>query len=280
MNWVPYPVNSLIKVTEMFSFFLTDYKKGFSFSGEMHPFWECVYVVKGAVSVSAEDRLYDLYEGDMIFHKPLEMHKFDVVSDSVASILVFSFNMEGELADHFVDKVYTLSDQQKKFVQELMEYAKSKIKDHDYTKPYPFLYLGEFRINRFYSQIVSSYIERMMLSLVSDGLEATVSDSPDSVVFRKAVDYMNEKILENPSIYDIARHVGTSTASLKRLFSKHTSLGVHKFFLKLKLKSAAEMLADGAKVTEVAYKFNFSSQGYFSKVFKKEIGVNPSRYSR
>lgn len=280
MVWKAYPVNTLIRIVELFSFFLTKYEKAFSFCGEMHPFWECMYVVKGAVSVSADDRLYDLHEGDVIFHKPLEMHKFDVISEESASILVFSFNARGELIDHFVDKVYSLSAQQKRVMHELMEYADSRITGHDYTKPYPFLYLAEFGKDPFYSQNVASYIERLMVSLINDGTETSVSDSYDSILFRKAVSYMNEKIMENPSILEIAKHVGTSSASLKRLFSKHTSLGVHKFFLKLKLKSAAEMLLEGAKVTEVAYKFNFSSQGYFSKVFKKEIGINPSDYAK
>lgn len=278
MAWVPYPVNTLIKISEMYSFFQADYEEAFSFSGEMHPFWECVYVVKGSISVSADDRLYNLCEGGIIFHKPLEMHKFDV--NEPTSLLVFTFNAEGELVKNLFDKVYTLSDEQKKIINELIEYAKDKVGDYDYTKIFQDLFLLQFKINRFYSQIVSSYIERLMISLVDDGLETLASDSHDSVLFGKAVSYMNEKILENPSIYEIARHVGTSSASLKRIFSKHTSLGVHKFFLKLKLKSAAEMLSYGATVTEVADKYNFSSQGYFSKVFKKEMGVSPSVYSK
>ncbi|MBE7046660.1 MAG: helix-turn-helix domain-containing protein [Ruminococcaceae bacterium] len=280
MAWIPYPVNTVIKIVEMFSFFQVNYEKTFSFEGEMHPFWECLYVLKGSISVSADDRLYDLNEGDIIFHKPLEMHKFDVTSDGVTSLIVFTFNAEGELVNHFFDKVYNLSKEQKRIIYELIDYAKSKIEDHDYTKLFAYLFLDQFKNNRFYSQVVASYIERLMISLADDGLETSVSDSHDSILFGKAVAYMNEKILENPSIYEIARHVGTSSASLKRIFSKHTSLGVHKFFLILKLKSAAEMLSYGATVTEVADKFNFSSQGYFSKVFKKELGVNPSAYSK
>lgn len=88
--------------------------------------------------------------------------------------------------------------------------------------------------------------------------------------------YMNRRIYESPSIEEIAKIVGVSQAGLKRIFKKYSGLGVHKYFLKLKLKLAAKMLEDGFSVTDTAEKLCFSSQGYFTKTFKRETGILPS----
>ena len=77
---------------------------------------------------------------------------------------------------------------------------------------------------------------------------------------------------------EIAAAVHLSVSALKRIFKKYAGMGVHKYFLKLKLKTAIELLENGDSVTEIAKKLNFSSQAYFTNVFKRETGESPSLY--
>ena len=55
----------------MYSLFETHYNGRYVFPGETHNFWECLYVQKGEVCVSADERVYNLTDGEIIFHKPL-----------------------------------------------------------------------------------------------------------------------------------------------------------------------------------------------------------------
>lgn len=87
---------------------------------------------------------------------------------------------------------------------------------------------------------------------------------------------MREKICDKPSIEEIALNSSVSVSSLKRIFSHYAGMGIHKYFLTLKIKKATEMLLEGSSVTEVAEALNFSSQGYFTKTYKRETGVLPS----
>ena len=47
-----------------------------------------------------------------------------------------------------------------------------------------------------------------------------------------------------------------------------------------KILYAKKLLAGGMGVTEVAEKMSFSSQNYFSVVFKRKVGVSPLQYKK
>ena len=66
------------------------------FNGESHNFWEMVYITDGEWVVSADDRIYNLTEGHIIFHKPMEFHKLWKTSNSRAGCFVCSFDAEGD----------------------------------------------------------------------------------------------------------------------------------------------------------------------------------------
>lgn len=67
-----------------------------------------------------------------------------------------------------------------------------------------------------------------------------------------------------------------SQATLKRIFARYTGIGIHKYFLQLKIKSATELLQSGMNVCQTSEKLGFSSQCYFSTVYKRETGKSPS----
>lgn len=278
MLWIPYKINEQIHISEMYSFFKYYYDKSYYFAGEMHAFWECVYVASGEICAIADDRVYNLSAGSLIFHKPLETHKFHITSDETATIIIFSFSAEGDLCTKLCDKVFVLSDEQKSIIASLLQYADEKT---GYPQPDTIMidmYLTPFKDDVTYSQTVISYIYRLMLSLAENAKLSATSMSRDSIIFSKAVDYMKNHICENPTLDEIARHSEVSVAQLKRIFSYFAALGVHKYFLNLKIKSAAQMLSCGLSVTEVSDKLGFSSQAYFSKAFKREMVSSPSEY--
>ena len=69
------PLLRLIKINSVITAFNAERQKGFYFSGEMHNFWELVYVVSGRVMATSEEKVFSLSEGQLIFHKPMEFHQ-------------------------------------------------------------------------------------------------------------------------------------------------------------------------------------------------------------
>ena len=72
MKYIPNEIHEQLRISRMYSFFTAYHKNGYTFTGESHNFWEVMYVISGSICASGNDRVYDLSEGDIIFHEPLE----------------------------------------------------------------------------------------------------------------------------------------------------------------------------------------------------------------
>lgn len=277
--WHEYKINEQIRITGFYSFFEAYRPVNYSFSGESHNFWECMYVINGQICASGNERVYHLKSNDMIVHKPLELHKYNVEGTNEASLLIFSFNVKGSITDFFKDKVFHLSLSQQRIINNLLDYVRTKPqKDEKY--PAVLSYLSPSNQINTYLQNLSSGVEQIFLSLYEESVPTSVSNSHDAVIFGNAVKYMLANINTQISIDTLSRHCNISSTGLKKIFTKYSGLGIHQYFLKLKMNKASEYLKTGLSVTEISSLLGFSSQGYFSHAFKRETGLSPSEYLR
>lgn len=274
-----YAVSERFRITGFYSFFRCRYRRGYSFAGEIHDFWECLYVLDGELCVTADDRVYHMRQGEIIFHKPLEFHKFTITS-SGASLMILSFFAEGTATDLIQNKVFVLNDRHKEIVEELLIYAHSYVKGAEaFSEPSEIdiaLFLRASSEIPHYLQTVTCYLYRLFFSLAECGVDSPISSSPEILLFRKAVGYLNDNLHRHPTLEEIASRCNISQASLERLFKKYADVGTHRYFLNLKMKIATDLLQKKESVSQVAEKLGFSDQGYFSRVYKRETGVVPT----
>ncbi len=84
---------------------------------------------------------------------------------------------------------------------------------------------------------------------------------------------------EEFSVDDICKKIGISRVQLYRKVKALIGYNVNDYILTVRLKKAKFLLSSGdLTISEVASKVGFSSQGYFSTVFKSKFGVTPSEY--
>ena len=275
-----YQINNNIKITEICSLFEEHFKKGYSFSGETHNFWECMYVIDGTVCVSGDERIYKLEGGEIIFHRPMEMHKFHVDDENGVKVLIFSFFAEGDLISFFEKKVFKLSQEQENVMKSFIEYMQKRWYDDENKDDSIQMYMKYFNTSKTYSQMIESYIIQLFLLLYDDSDSPDMLYTPETIAFKKAISIMNNHMSEGLSVDEIAAHCNVSVSSLKRIFNKYAGLSVHKYFLALKMKTAVELLKSGTSVTEISEKLGFANQSYFSAAFKRELGFSPTKYEK
>lgn len=276
--WKPLKVSEQLKITELYTMFEINYSDGYEFPGETHSFWECLYVTEGDVWVTADEKVYNLKTNQIIFHKPMELHKF--YSDSPrkkGSLFIFSFSARGSICDFFKDKVFTLSDSQREIMLSLIRFARNACSPGgSYDE---LMFLKSTSGSPSYLLSLASYLTLLFLSLYENNNASIALTSPDAALFSEAVSYMNKNIHRRLTVQELASHLSIGQTSLKRLFAKYAGLSVHKYFLKLKIKAATQLLQGGESVTETAEKLGFASQGYFSAAFKRETGFSPTQLS-
>ncbi|GAC1586335.1 MAG: substrate-binding domain-containing protein [Chitinophagaceae bacterium] len=84
---------------------------------------------------------------------------------------------------------------------------------------------------------------------------------------------------EDFSVEDICKEIGISRVQLYRKVKALIGYNVNDYILTVRLQKAKFLLVnEDLSVSEVAYKVGFSSQAYFSTVFKSKFSVTPSEY--
>lgn len=98
---------------------------------------------------------------------------------------------------------------------------------------------------------------------------------------QKAVDYINEN-LENPiKIKDITKVSNLSKSVLYKRFHDNFNCTVIDYVIEKRVEKAAEMIErTSLSMENISQKLGFSSKSYFSKIFKKKMGVSPIQYRK
>jgi signal transduction histidine kinase/AraC-like DNA-binding protein len=96
---------------------------------------------------------------------------------------------------------------------------------------------------------------------------------------RQAMAYIHEHYAEPISRQDLAGHVALSEDYMTFCFRKELGVTPIAYLNRYRVHQAKQLLADPLKsVTEIALEVGFSDSGYFSRVFRREVGVSPEAY--
>ena len=98
-------------------------------------------------------------------------------------------------------------------------------------------------------------------------------------MIQEAITYIENHYNKPITREDLATRLRCSVAHFSRLFSKTTGYSYREFLLLFRLEKAKEMLERShLKVAEIAYGAGFQDPSYFSKAFRKQVGVSPRQY--
>ncbi|HSH19966.1 MAG TPA: AraC family transcriptional regulator [Draconibacterium sp.] len=105
-----------------------------------------------------------------------------------------------------------------------------------------------------------------------------MSDESNPVI-RQSIDYMNKNLHLKLTLQQIAYEAGYSATYFTTLFKKETGYSPHSYFSHLKILKATEFLDyTRHKVKEISYSLGYADPYYFTKDFKKRMGLSPRQY--
>jgi AraC family transcriptional regulator len=95
----------------------------------------------------------------------------------------------------------------------------------------------------------------------------------------RVTDYIRANPGANISLVAMAQIAGVSPNHLVLLFTKVTGLTPHQYVLRGRIDGAKLYLKDEAlSIGEVSRLTGFRTQGHFTKVFRKIVGVTPREF--
>lgn len=104
-------------------------------------------------------------------------------------------------------------------------------------------------------------------------------DKVYSIRIEEIIEYIGSNLGKSISRTDLASRFGLTPEYLSTIFKKETGVAPFEFIQRKRiLKAYSLIVEEGVPIKKAATMSGFSDQFYFSKVFKKIMGVSPSRY--
>jgi AraC family transcriptional regulator len=92
-------------------------------------------------------------------------------------------------------------------------------------------------------------------------------------------EYIDEHLMENISLKELAAVVEMSPHYFTSLFKQSTGLSAYQYVIHRRMEQAKQLLCrQSLSIVEVAQEVGFQSQSHFSNVFRKYVGTTPRIY--
>lgn len=106
-----------------------------------------------------------------------------------------------------------------------------------------------------------------------------INGDPNHNPLAYAIGYIKANLAQKISIDKLSDKTCMSKATFYRLFKRELGVSPNDFILTEKITRAKEMLVKpGSKIAAISYALGFSDANYFTKVFKKLVGITPGSY--
>lgn len=244
--------------------------QGFYYSGEMHDFWEAVFVVNGQATATADEKVIALRAGQLLFHKPMEFHRIWSENDTAPHLQILTFHTVGEGMRYFEGCCMELTPREQQQFARTCKKVAGAVALYDPAQPKEG-YAG--------AAFDAALAVEMLLLALRDHVPADEHDlTPGARRFREILQVLHAHCEEDLSVEQLAELCGCSVSNMKRIFSRYSDRGVAKYFLTIKIQRAMQLLDAGVPAAEVARRLGFAETGYFHTVFRRETGMTPGTY--
>lgn len=93
------------------------------------------------------------------------------------------------------------------------------------------------------------------------------------------LNYIEKNFRRSITLDEVADYVKFSSTYLSKIFKENIGINFNKYITKRRIKEATKILENtNINVNELAFEIGYNEPSYFCKVFKKEVGMTPSRY--
>ena len=286
-KYYKYKIENLLVISRIITVYYFELDKNFKHPQEAHDFWEMVYIEKGDVLCTANGKQFALHEGEAYFHCPHEVHTLSANGKEAPSVVIISFTCKSEAIRFFEQRQIAADRSLSRLIHLIVEEGRGTF-DLSCANPevrkMPLLEkpaLGGL-------QLLKNYLESLlirMMRLVSEDADAPAAFLPqdefDGYISRQIVSLLSQNLHRRLTVEDICRELNYNKSYIFKRFKSDTGYPIMAYFTKLKIERAKHLLRkEHLTVSEIAEMLAFDTPNYFSKTFKKQVGMTPLAYRK
>ena len=245
-----------------------------------HDAWEFVYVDGGRIVCHVDGRELPLSKGQMIFHRPNEVHSTACDGKNSAAIFSVLFECSSPTVEYFDGRVLSVP-------AELMPRLKGLIDESSKTyhvSDYPLALRADAPAGA--EQVIRNELETLLLLLMrqrgaADTVPTREEEAEKDRLSHEICEYLREHLRERVTLEMLSEEFHFGKVYLCDVFKKHMGCSILSYHLDLKIAEAKRMLREtSASVWEISDSLGFESASYFSRLFKKRVGYPPQSFRR
>lgn len=108
-----------------------------------------------------------------------------------------------------------------------------------------------------------------------------IKESGEKDPVAQSINFMLEQLTKKLKLDEIAAETGLSASHFSRLFVNRTGHSPIDYFIQLKVQRSCRLLDNpGWTIADVSREMGFDDQFYFSRVFRKVMGMSPGEYRK
>lgn len=278
MPYIKIPLNRVVSVEKIISVYKYSFDKNYAYSGESHDFWELIYVEDGRLLVSSGDTTYNMQLGDILFHRPGDFHSVRCDGSGSARVVIISFDSHSAAVDVLGDGKTGVPIELRDRIGAILSEADSCFEiGTSPLEPKADAPIGAEQILR--SELESFIIRliRLRADKTDDRFLFTSRDELERRLAEDIVGYLRENVTGRVTLDDVCSRFHFGKSHICHIFKSRTGTTIVRSLIDMKLERAREMLSSGAyNVSETSEALGFDSPQYFSKLFRRNVGVPPS----
>lgn len=120
------------------------------------------------------------------------------------------------------------------------------------------------------------------LSTAASGYASYVQDAAvtkHSYAVSKAISFIRQNYASKITLEGTAKMVYLSRSYFSKLFAEETGVTFSNYVIRVRIGKSKQLLLDSSvKLADVAYLVGFVDQSYFTKCFRKLVGISPGKY--
>ena len=234
-----------------------------------HPFTEVFFVVNGTGKFQVEDKTFFVGKDDLIIINPNIMHtEFNHGKEALEYIILgldgLLFLHSGQAQSDY--RIYNLPDHR----TEILFYLKSILQELQQKKEH-------------YTEVCQDLLEILLLLLMRDTKSTLDCASIDkaSRECRFIEQYLDEHFTENITLEMLSGLTYMNKYYMVHAFKKYKGISPINYLISRRLSEARHLLeTTDYPIAKIAQAAGFSSQSYFSQVFRKELNITPAQYRK
>lgn len=123
-----------------------------------------------------------------------------------------------------------------------------------------------------------TYLQEVLCNLIQIN-EAIAYNPAHYEKIEHIKNFINENYMKTLTVEELAAEAGLSQSHFRKIFREIVGMSATQYAINLRINKARDLLISGSvNVSEAAFLSGFNDVYYFSSMFKKVTGENPSKY--